>query len=617
MSTKKKNLKTSKKKEEKRKPKYGMYASVKYVYRILWKHKRGQVFLSIVIVPVALVLSAIALFTPSIILAQMERADRFSNVALVIFGLLLAKLMFDLANNVIAVKCNYSEMHVFSQLRQMWNEKRRDRDWYYEYDSTIKVLDERAEKACEHNHVKAVHFPVDFANMVAAILKFVLFGSVISLLHPLIILLLALGCFVNYCMGRWERNRSWIDQDVRNNIDKKLWYSVSNIVQEYKYAKDIRLYSMANMLKNRVVDLLKMQRIEVGKMERRKLMVATVRFIIVMVRDGVAYGFLIYNAARGEMDASSFVLYFSAITAMADLMSTILQTFEKISEGALQLSDFREAMELEDKLNRGKGIPVPENAFTIEFKNVSFKYPKGEKKILNNVSFKINAGEKIALVGTNGAGKTTLTMLMCGLLLPDEGEILLDGHTLFEYNRDEMYGIFGFVPQDFHLLPFSIAKNIASAMTDEEVDYEKLQRCIKIAGLSEKIAALSNGVETPLNREVNEGGVDFSGGEIQKLLLARLLYKNPPCIILDEPTAALDPIAEDKMYRRYNEIAENATAIFISHRLASTRFCDRIFLLDNAEFAEEGTHEELMAAGGKYRELFDVQSKYYQEGETA
>jgi len=180
-----------------------------------------------------------------------------------------------------------------------------------------------------------------------------------------------------------------------------------------------------------------------------------------------------------------------------------------------------------------------------------------------------------------------------------------------------MYGLFGFIPQDYHLLPSSIAKNISAAMTEEEIDYGKLERCISMVGLKEKIDSLPGGVDTPLNREVNENGVDFSGGEIQKLLLARLLYKNPPCIILDEPTAALDPIAEDQMYRRYNEIAENATAIFISHRLASTRFCDRILLLDNANFAEEGTHEELMAADGKYRELFDVQSKYYQEGEMA
>lgn len=281
----------------------------------------------------------------------------------------------------------------------------------------------------------------------------------------------------------------------------------------------------------------------------------------------------------------------------------------------MQVSDFREAMEIEGRLNRGAGIPIPQEPFSITFRNVSYQYPEGEKKVLENVSFQIKAGEKIALVGPNGAGKTTLTKLMCGLLLPDEGEILLNGHSLYEYNRDEMYSLFGIVPQQFNLLPASIAQNIAAA-EEEEIDRDRVDNCIRLAGLTEKIASLPKGADTPLSRELYEDGVELSGGEKQKLLLARLLYKAPLCMILDEPTAALDPIAEDRMYRNYHQIASNATSIFISHRLASTRFCDRIFLLDGAGIAEVGTHDELMAAGGKYRELFDLQSRYYREGEN-
>ena len=316
------------------------------------------------------------------------------------------------------------------------------------------------------------------------------------------------------------------------------------------------------------------------------------------------------------MDAASFLLDFSAITAMSGMMGGILSTFNRVFDGAMQVSDFREAMEVSGRLNRGKGIPIPSRPFSIEFKNVSYKYPEGEKKVLDNISFRIEAGEKIALVGLNGAGKTTLTRLMCGLLLPDEGEILIDGHTLYEYNRDEMYSLFGIVPQNYKLLPVSIAGNIASATAEEEIDRKKLEHCVEMAGLSEKIASLPMGLETPLNREVNRDGIELSGGETQKLLLARLLYKNPLCIILDEPTAALDPIAEDKLYRRYNEIAAHATSVFISHRLASTKFCNRIFLLDGANFAEVGSHDDLMKAKGKYWELFNIQSKYYQSEDS-
>lgn len=602
-----------KNKEPKRKPKYGVLSCVGYIYRLLWRSERGLVFTGILTVPISLALSALALYTPSVMLSVLEVSGRFPPVALVIAGLLFAQLLCDLANDIISAKINSSEHYVMAQIGYIWNQYERDRDWYHEYDPEVKKLDERAGNAISNNHTAGVHFPMDFANMLTQILNFLLFGTVVSLLHPGIILLLAMGCVLNAAMGRWERRKNWEERDVRNNLEKKIDYIIFSVSQEFSYAKDIRLYGMKQFLHDRLGWLCDLKRTEQRKMERRSILTALVNFLVVFIRDGVAYVFLIGEAVRGNVDASSFVLYFSAITSLSGVMGSILGMINRVQEGAMQLSDVREAMEGKDRLNRGPGIPVPEGSFSIEFKNVSYQYPKGEKKVLDNVSFRIEAGEKIALVGLNGAGKTTLTMLMCGMLLPDAGEILLDGHTLYEYNRDEMYGLFGFVPQRFNLLPLSIARNIASAGEEEEIDRDRLKSCIELSGLTEKINSLPEGADTPLGRELYEDGVELSGGEIQKLLLARLLYKNPPCIILDEPTAALDPIAEDRMYRSYHQIAAQATSVFISHRLASTKFCDRIFLLDGARFAEVGTHEELMAAGGKYRELFELQSKYYRE----
>ena len=271
-----------------------------------------------------------------------------------------------------------------------------------------------------------------------------------------------------------------------------------NLSRNFKYAKDIRLYSMRDSMHERLENLFAQSYNEQKKVQWRAIATAAVSRLVILCRDGAAYAFLIWKAVQGEVDASAFVLYFSAITSMSWMMGDLLSIISRVQEGALQISDFREALETEGKLNHGEGIPVPTVPFSIEFRNVSYQYPEGEKKVLDNVSFKIEAGEKIALVGLNGAGKTTLTMLMCGLLLPDEGEVLLDGHTLFEYNRDEMYSLFGFVPQDYHLLPVSIARNIASAMTDEEIDREKLNRCVEIAGLTEKNASLPRRVR---NRE--------------------------------------------------------------------------------------------------------------------
>ena len=600
-------------KEPKRKPKYGMLSCVRYIYRILWQGERGLVFTGIFTVPVSLALSALALYAPPVMLSALETSERFSKVALVIMGLLLAQLLFELANNVISAKINSSENYVLRQMGYIWEQFQRERDWYHMYNPEVQKADKRADDAITNNHTAGVHFPMEFSNMLTQVLSFLLFGSVVSLLHPAIILLLVVGCLIGAALGKWERGKNWEDRDIRNDLDKKIGYAAFGMSRDFKYAKDVRLYGMKKPLHDRLDRLFALRMAEQGKVERRSILAAAAQFLVILIRDGAAYIFLIGEAVRGNVDASSFVLYFSAITSLSGVMGGILGTINRVSEGAMQVSDFREAMEVEDRLNRGPGIPVPQGPFSIEFKNVSYQYPKGEKKVLDHISFRIEAGEKIALVGLNGAGKTTLTMLMCGLLLPDEGEILLDGHTLYEYNRDEMYALFGVVPQRFHLLPVSLARNIASAAAEETIDRDRLADCIRLAGLTEKITSLPRGADTLLGRELNEDGIELSGGETQKLLLARLLYKNPPCIILDEPTAALDPIAEDKMYRSYNEIAARATSIFISRRLASTNFCDRIFLLDNAGFAEVGTHEELMAAGGKYKELFEIQSKYYSE----
>jgi ABC-type multidrug transport system fused ATPase/permease subunit len=605
--------KEKKKKEPKRKPKYGLFSSVAYIYRILWQTERGLAFTGLFTVPVTVVLSALSLYTPSAVLRALSSQKDFSYVAQVILGLLLAKLCFDLANTVIWQKISGAEHLVLMQLIYMYNYYQRMRDDYLSYDVQMMKLDERGNAAIRDNHTAGVHFPMDFANLAGTILNFILFGSVISLLNPVIVLLLLAGSAINYAVGAWERRKNWETQDIRNKLDKKIKYTTLGISNNFCWAKDIRLYHMQDGLHERFMRLYGMAKSEKWKCERRSVLAAIVGFLIVLVRDGAAYGFLIGKVAAGELTAASFVLYFSAITSMSGLMGRILWTINRVLDGALEVSDFREGLETDGKLNHGKGIPVPKKAFSIEFRHVSFRYPKGEKKVLDDVSFTIKAGEKVALVGVNGAGKTTLTRLMCGLLLPDEGEILLDGHTLYEYNRDEMYTLFGLIPQSYSILPCSIAKNIACVGEDEEIDSKRLWKSIEQAGLAEKIAALPLGVNTPLGRELSNDGIELSGGETQKLLLARLLYKNPLFLILDEPTAALDPIAEDRVYHQYGEITKETTSVFISHRLASTRFCDRIFLLDGANFAEVGTHEELMAAGGKYRELFDVQSKYYKK----
>lgn len=601
------------KKDTNIKPKYGLFSCVGYMFGLMWKYEKKVLFATVTMIPISLLMSATELYMPSAILNSLEHDTSFSYVALVIIGFLTAQFILNLTDKILGRVKNMSAYFIKIRLTLILNKKARDMDRFLYYDPKVIEMLHRADKAAGDKD-SMTSYPKYFSDMIIILLKFFLFGSVVSLLNPLIILLIAVGCVLNYIMGKWVANKNFETRDIRNKLYRKLEYFVYKLANDYKCGKDVRLYCMRDFLAEKVDGLIRSLRFENTKVEDRGIIANLVDLTVILVRDSAAYAVLIYAAISGDLDPASFLLYFQAIVQLSGVMNDIVHCWNDIHTASLAVSDFREFLDIKDVLNRSKGIELPKGPFSIEFKNVTYKYPKGEKNVLENINLKINAGEKIALVGLNGAGKTTLVRLMFGQLIPDEGEVLLDGHSIFEYNRDEMYTLFGVVPQEYNLFPVSIARNITVTSEDENIDTEKLKRCIDIAGLGERISSLPNGVDTLLNRRVNADGIDLSGGEIQKLLLARLLYRDPQCIILDEPTASLDPIAEDRLYRKYNEMTENATSVFISHRLASTRFCDRIFLLDGSRFAEEGTHESLMNLNGKYRELFDVQSKYYKEG---
>ncbi|MBR5033668.1 MAG: ABC transporter ATP-binding protein, partial [Treponema sp.] len=349
-------------------------------------------------------------------------------------------------------------------------------------------------------------------------------------------------------------------------------------------------------------------------------------------RDWLAYTLLIHKVLTGQIDAATFTVYLGIIASFSQYIYDVSMHFANLRDASHQFNDYHEFMNQKDVFERkngeegpstgsgtpgGAGTPATSNtaAPSIEFRNVSFTYEGSEKPVLTNVSFKINADEKIALVGNNGAGKTTIVKLLCGLYPPTSGEILIDGKSINDIGVEKYQDMISVLFQDTSPIALSIAENVCGC-EPQDADKKKLEECLKKAGLLEKVNTLAKKEETYITQTLDEKGVVLSGGETQKLLLAKAMYKDGPMLILDEPTSALDPIAESRIYEEYNQLADKKTAVFISHRLASTKFCDRILFLDGGQIVEEGSHDQLMKNGGKYREIFDIQSHYYKEQGT-
>lgn len=426
------------------------------------------------------------------------------------------------------------------------------------------------------------------------------------------IFLILLTCVGEFIILKALNKKQKATLDDSSKLSSKLDYFYK-LSKNSDASKDIKLYGFQDYFIYTVAKITAdIERI-IDKYTNQSAAVSGIRAVLNLIRQLIAYVYLIYLVTNGSLTVSEFVFYFGIITGFSNWIVNLVFSYSKIERSANDCEVFRRYIESENESKDKPDVDFSEIK-SIEFKDVSFTYPAAENSTINNMSFKVSKDENIAIVGENGAGKTTAIKLLCGLYYPTNGDILINGKSSRAFSSESYFDLFSAVFQDYFFMPMTIAENISA---EKEYDQEKLYSAFEKAGILEKINALPDKEISLMDKNVYKNAVDFSGGEKQKLLLAKAIYKNAPVLILDEPTAALDPIAENELYLKYNEMTDNKISFFISHRLSSTRFCDRILFIKDGMVAESGTHEELMALKGAYYRMYQIQSYYYKKTEVA
>ena len=473
------------------------------------------------------------------------------------------------------------------------------------------ALGEKASAACAGNSESSEAIWTTLTDLMTSCIGFIVYLALLTNLNLWLAALVAATTAVSYFASKRINEWGYLHRSEELELTKRIEYA-NKIATSREFAKDIRMFGLRGWLEDLWGSTMRLYSAFCAKRERKYIWANIIDIVLTFLRNGIAYAFLIGITVKNGLPASQFLLYFAALSGFAQWVVEILDKLSVMHKQSLDISTIREFLDWDEPfdLNGGERIAFePNKQYEIRLDNVSFRYPKADKDTLSHINLTVHPGEKLAIVGLNGAGKTTLVKLVCGFLDPTEGRILLNGEDIRKFNRNDYYALFSAVFQEFSVLDVTVKENVAQCV--DGIDETRVWQCIDKAGLTEKIKSLPKGIETHLGRRVFKDGVEFSGGQTQRLMLARALYKNAPILVLDEPTAALDPIAENDIYQKYNDMTHGRTSFFISHRLASTRFCDRIIFVDSGKIAEEGTHDELLKNVGGYAYLFEVQSKYY------
>lgn len=598
---------------------YGLCSNLAYIVKKMWQYKRVLLFLivagSVTQSIMRYLWSYIGKYVIDIVQAQASTPDK--DISPLIYILIVATIIEIVCIGSNTVIWSYTwRGFIYTRFQMITERIEKVLSMDYQTLEQPQMLDmfQRANQATDNNSNGVEGLMRQMYNMGILIVTMLVSGSAIIMLDWRLLLALTVNMGINYLSFLWsvknDKKHFW---DKMSPVWRKMNY-MERCTQDFDYAKDIRLFSMKKWLLTRQREVLDEN--EKYAMRSRNFWL---RHSFIYCTSGilgsvVMYYVLIVEVLNMQISIGDFTLYLGLCGAFSSALSDFYVAVGTLQRCSMQTDDFRtfidypteETGEFED-LSK----VVAEGRIDFEFKNVSFKYDGADKYALKDLNLSFPAGRRLAVVGLNGAGKTTFIKLLLRLYDVTEGEILLNGVNIRRFHRVDYYKLFAPVFQNVEVFAFPMSENI-SMQSPEMTDAKKALDCAIKAGLESKVESLEAGIDTQLLKVVYDDGVDLSGGEKQKLALARALYKDAPVIVLDEPTAALDALAEYELYQNFNSIIGEKSAVYISHRLSSTRFCDAIAMFVAGEMVEYGTHEQLLEKGGAYAEMFEVQAQYYE-----
>ncbi len=589
-----------------------IFENTAFCFRNTWKNSRQYLFATVIKNLFSAVIPLVDIAGLGYTINALEAKEPLENVAKYIFGYVLINLTITIAGHFLTLWENNAMRKSSNILQFKYMQDCLDIDYHYIQDGKILDLKQKSMRSQPPFFLNQWGNVLNYLiKIVSVLFVFLEFSSIFMLIILLLsVLLIWLTIYTQKC-----------DYDFSNNKirdERKLDYLYS-VMADYKYAKEIRINNANDFIKNKYIAETKLQVKKLKKLLYKKLGVDSLSVILSIIQTGLMYLYFSHLVFIRQIGIAEYSVLIASTTLFTSALLSCFSSLGAINNSFKALEFHREYEQaLRDNCTSSKSNELPEvninfSKANFRFENVSFIYPDAKEYVLKNVTFDIEAGKKYAIVGLNGSGKTTIIKLILRIYSPTSGRITLNGIDIKQIPYRQYISKIACVMQDFTLFAYSIKENM---IFDGIYDDVKFRDCINKSGLEEKISGLNFGIDTSLYRELDDEGIEFSGGEGQKLAIARALYKEADIMILDEPTSALDPIAEYELFLRFNEITNNKTTVYISHRLSSTKFCDEVIVIHNNEIAEIGNHQTLMDKGGFYASLYASQSKYYQESEA-